>query len=302
MTTQTATMPGRAVPRRSARQRLVARFLRHGVTALIAYFFLFAVGLLFAIPFLWLIITSLKPINQVFTIPLTWIPHPIMWSNYPDALKHSGFPFVKLVRNSLNYAVFSTLGVTIASAIAAYSFARIPFRGRSFWFAITLGTMMIPGVVTMIPTYLIFKWLGWVGSYKPLIIPSWGGAPFFIFMLRQFMMTLPWEMSDAARVDGASEAHILARIMLPLMKPALLVVVIFNFMWCWNDFMGPIIYLQNTNLYPLSLGLYTFMSRGQRAWNLLMAASLIVTAPIVIIFFLAQRQFIEGITMTGIKG
>ena len=302
MTTQMATLLGRAVPRRSARQRWVARFLRHGVTALIAYFFLFAVGLLFAIPFLWLIITSLKPINQVFTIPLTWIPHPIMWSNYPDALRHSGFPFVKLVRNSLNYAVFSTLGVTIASAIAAYSFARIPFRGRSFWFAITLGTMMIPGVVTMIPTYLIFKWLGWVGSYKPLIIPSWGGAPFFIFMLRQFMMTLPWEMSDAARVDGASEVHILARIMLPLMRPALLVVVIFNFMWCWNDFMGPIIYLQNTNLYPLSLGLYTFMSRGQRAWNLLMAASLIVTAPIVIIFFLAQRQFIEGITMTGIKG
>jgi multiple sugar transport system permease protein len=279
-----------------------AKFLRHFVPPLISYILLIAVGIMFFVPFLWLIITSLKPANQVFTIPLTWIPHPIMWRNYPDSLHHSGFPFVRLLRNSLNYAVLSTIGVTVASALAAYSFARIPFRGREIWFAITLGTMMIPGVVTMIPTYLIFKWLNWVGSYKPLIIPSFGGGAFYIFMLRQFMMTLPWDLSDAARVDGASEAHILLRIMLPLMRPALMVVVIFNFMGCWNDFMGPVIYLNNTDLYPLSLGLYAFLNRGNRAWHLLMAASLIVTLPIIIIFFLAQRQFIEGITMTGIKG
>jgi multiple sugar transport system permease protein len=206
------------------------------------------------------------------------------------------------VRNSLQYAVLSTVGVTLASALTAYAFARIPFRGQRFWFAVTLGTMMIPGVVTMIPTYLIFRWLDWVGTYKPLIVPSWGGSAFFIFMLRQFMMTLPWEMSDAARVDGASEAHILTRIILPLMKPALLVVVIFNFMGCWNDFMGPIIYLNNANLFPLSLGLFAFLTRGQHSWNLLMAASLVVTLPLITIFFLAQRQFLEGITMTGIKG
>jgi multiple sugar transport system permease protein len=154
----------------------------------------------------------------------------------------------------------------------------------------------------MVPTYLIFRWLGWIGSYKPLIVPSFGGAAFFIFMLRQFMMTLPWDLTDAARVDGASELHILFRLVLPLIRPAILVVVIFNFMGCWNDFMGPLIYLNNTNLYPLSLGLFSFLSRGQRHWNLLMAASLVVTAPLVVIFFLAQRQFLEGITMTGIKG
>ena len=278
------------------------RFVRHTLPQLISYTLLSFVGLLFAVPFLWLVITSLKPLYQVFTIPLTWIPQPIMWSNYVDALRHPGFPFVKFAWHSIYYSVGSTLGVTIASAMAAYAFARIPFRGRGFWFSITLATMMIPYVVTMIPTYLIFRWLNWIGSYKPLIIPSWGGGAFFIFMLRQFMMTLPWDLSDAARVDGASEAHILVRIMLPLMRPALLVVVVFNFMGCWNDFMGPIIYLNNSDLYPLSVGLFSFLSRSGRYWNLLMAASMVVTLPMIVIFFLAQRQFIEGITFTGMKG
>ena len=292
----------RAVLRSHPPSRRTSRFMRHTLPAIASYLVLILVGLCFFVPFLWLIITSLKPLGQVFTIPLTWIPHPVLWSNYPKALTHPGFPFLRLIQNSLFYAVFSTIGVTIASAMAAYAFARIPFRGRNLLFAITLGTMMIPGVVTMIPTYLIFRWLGWTGSYKPLIIPSYGGAAFFIFMLRQFMMTLPWDLSDAARVDGASEARILLRIMLPLMKPALLVVVIFNFMGCWNDFMGPLIYLNNARLYPLSLGLFAFLTRSERSWNLLMAAAMVITSPIVLIFFLAQRQFIEGITMTGIKG
>ena len=288
--------------RPTVRRRGLARAAGRALPAALSYILLTAVGLLFFIPFLWLVVTSLKPAHQVFTIPLIWIPKPIMWSNYPEALRHPGFPFLKLLRNSLHYSVWSTLGVTVASFLAAYAFARIPFHGRNVFFAITIGTMMIPGVVTMVPTYLIFRWLGWIGSYKPLIVPSFGGAAFFIFMLRQFMMTLPWDLTDAARVDGASELHILFRLVLPLIRPAILVVVIFNFMGCWNDFMGPLIYLNNTNLYPLSLGLFSFLSRGQRHWNLLMAASLVVTAPLVVIFFLAQRQFLEGITMTGIKG
>ncbi len=278
------------------------RFVRRTLPGAISYTLLTLVGIAFFVPFLWLVITSLKPMSQVFTYPLTWVPHPIMWSNYPDALTHPGFPFLRLLGNSLQYSVLSTIGVTVASAMAAYAFARIPFRGRSILFAATLATMMIPGVVTMVPTYLIFKWLGWIGSYKPLIIPSFGGGAFYIFMLRQFMMTLPWDLSDAARVDGASEAHILLRIMLPLMKPALLVVVLFNFMGCWNDFMGPVIYLNNTDLFPLSLGLFAFLGRSERKWNLLMAAAMVITVPMVTIFFLAQRQFIEGITMTGLKG
>ncbi len=295
-------MSERVLVRPTASSRRRAHFLRHTLPDIISYTLLSAVGLLFFIPFLWLIITSLKPLDQVFTMPLIWIPNPIQWNNYYDALNHPGFPFLRFLRHSLTYSVLSTVGVTAASAMAAYAFARIPFRGRGLWFGITLGTMMIPGVVTMIPTYIIFRWLNWVGSYKPLIIPSYGGSAFFIFMLRQFMMTLPWDLSDAARVDGASEAHILLRIMLPLMRPALLVVVVFNFMGCWNDFMGPIIYLNNAQLYPLSVGLFAFLTRSGRYWNLLMAAALVVTTPMVIIFFLAQRQFIEGITMTGLKG
>ncbi len=277
------------------------RFLRHSLPAIVSYAFLVGVGVLFAVPFAWLIVTSLKPLDQIFTLPLIWVPHPIMWRNYMDALYHPGFPFLRLTYNSLYYSVLSTIGVAIASALAAYALARIPFRGRGVLFSATLATMMIPYVATMVPTYVLFRWLGWIGSYKPLIIPSWGGSAFFIFMLRQFMMTLPWELSDAARVDGAGETRILLSVMLPLMRPALLVVVIFNFMWCWNDFMGPVIYLGNADLYPLSLGLFAFLDRSERAWNLLMAASLVVTAPIVVIFFLAQRQFIEGIAMTGLK-
>jgi multiple sugar transport system permease protein len=288
--------------RDAAATRRRQKLVRHTLPAIISYCILSLVGLAFFVPFLWLVITSLKPLGQVFTMPLTWIPHPILWSNYKNALTHPGFPFVQLLRNSLYYAVLSTIGVVIASSMAAYAFARIPFRGRNVLFAVTLGTMMIPGVVTMIPTYLIFKWLGWVGTYRPLIVPSFGGGAFYIFMLRQFMLTLPWELSDAGRVDGASEAHILLRIMLPLMKPALLVVVIFNFMGCWNDFFGPLIYLNNTKLYPLSLGLFAFLTRSERSWHLLMAAGMVVTTPLVVIFFLAQRQFIEGITFSGIKG
>ncbi len=292
----------RAVVGGARRKWTLARVTRRVIPPAVSYVLLTIVGLLFFIPFVWLVITSVKPPNQVFTIPLTWIPRPIMWSNYPAALSHSGFPFSRLLQNSLQYAILSTIGVTIASFAAAYAFARIPFRGRGALFAITIGTMMIPGVVTMVPTYLIFKWLGWIGGYKPLIIPSYGGSAFFIFLLRQFMMTLPWDLTDAARVDGANEVHIMYRLMLPLIRPALLVVVIFSFMGCWNDFMGPIIYLNNSNLFPLSLGLFSFLTRGQRAWHLLMAAALVVTLPLVVIFFLAQRQFLEGITMTGLKG
>ncbi len=293
-------MSARVASLRGPRSR--QRFIRHNLPGIVSYTVLSAIGFLFAVPFAWLVVTSLKPLHQVFTIPLIWVPSPIMWRNYADALTHPAFPFVRLVYNSLYYSVLSTIGVTIASAMAAYAFARIPFPGRAVLFATTLGTMMIPGVVTMIPTYLIFKWLGWLGSYKPLIVPAYGGSAFFIFMLRQFMMTLPWELSDAARVDGAGESHILLRIMLPLMKPALLVVVVFNFMWTWNDFMGPVIYLNNARLFPLSLGLFSFMTREGVKWNLLSAAALVITAPIVVLFFLAQRQFIEGITMTGLKG
>jgi multiple sugar transport system permease protein len=294
-----------AIPARSGdagRHRAWRRFIRRGLPKILGYVILSAVGLLYFVPLLWLIITSLKLEEQVFTLPLTWIPRPIMWRNYWEAINYPGFPFLLLLKNSLYYAVMSTLGIVLSSALAAYAMARIPFRGRQVLFGITIATLMIPGVVTMIPTYIIFRRLDWIGTYNPLIVPSWMGSAFFIFMLRQFMLGLPWELTDAARVDGASELRIFISIILPLIRPALLVVTVFNFMACWNDFFGPVIYVNEASKMPLSLGLYAFMTRSGTAWPYLMAASMIVSLPIFTIFFLAQRTFIEGIAMTGLKG
>ena len=261
-----------------------------------------SLALIWMIPFYWLIVTSLKPLDQVFTKPLRWIPDPILWRNYVEALTNPAFPFFQLLSNSLFYSVLSTVGVTLSCSFVAYGFARMRFRGQDFLFAVTLATLMLPGVVTLIPTYLIFHRLGLVGSYGPLVIPPFFGDAFYIFLLRQFFKTLPWELTDAARVDGANELLIFWKIMLPLIRPAILVVIVFNFLYTWNDFMGPLIYLNDNLKFPLSLGLYAFQTRHATEWNLMMAAALVVTLPLIMIFFVAQKQFIEGITLTGTKG
>jgi len=217
-------------------------------------------------------------------------------------MTHEGFDFVRLLGNSVFYATLATLGALISCTLVAYGFARMEFWGRDVWFVVLLATMMLPGVVTLIPTYILFRLLDMVGGYAPLIVPSWFGSAFYIFMLRQFMLTLPWELTESAKVDGASELTIFWRIILPLLTPALMVVVVFYWLSCWNDFMGPLIYIADFEDYPLSVGLYSFMTKYDIEWNLLMAAALVVTLPMAIIFFLAQRQFIEGITLTGIKG
>jgi multiple sugar transport system permease protein len=283
--------------RRGASARRLAR-------SLLAHGLLIGVGALFAIPFLWLVITSLKLKSQVFTDPLVWIPDPVMWSNYPQALTTPGFPYLQQLGNTLFYTVTSTVGMTLSSAVVAYAFARMHFRGRDTLFAITLATLMLPGIVTLIPTYVMFSTIGWVGSYAPLIVPMWFGSAFNIFLLRQFMLTIPLDLTDAARVDGAGDFLILWRIMAPLIRPALIVVALFHFLYTWNEFMGPLIYLDEVSEYPLVLGLYTFRGRqGQSIeWQLIMAASLAVIAPIIALFFAAQRYFIEGVTLTGLKG
>ncbi len=258
--------------------------------------------MLFFVPFVWLVVTSLKPLDQVFTDPPQWIPRPILWQNYVEALTSPAFPFLRLLRNTLFYTVTSTLGVVVSSIIVAYAFARLEFRGRDVLFAITLSTMMLPGIVTLIPTYILFRWFGWVGTYAPLIVPYFFGSAYNIFLLRQFMMTIPWELTDAAKVDGANEFTTMLKIVTPLIKPALLVIAVFHFMWTWNDFFGPLIYLDNITEYPLVMGLYAFQTRFGVKWNLMMAASLSTTLPLIILFFIAQRYFIEGITLTGLKG
>jgi multiple sugar transport system permease protein len=268
----------------------------------ITHLLLILVAILFFIPFLWLVITSLKPLEQVFTSPLRWIPEPVMWNNYQEALTSPAFPFTLLMQNTLFYTILSTIGAVFSSAVVAYAFARMEFWGRNTLFAITLATMMLPGVVLLIPTYVLFQRFGWVGSYAPLIVPAYFGGAFNIFLLRQFMMTIPWDLTDSAHVDGAGEFTILWRIIFPLVKPALMVVGLFHFMYAWNDFFGPLIYLNDSSKYPLVLGLYSFQTRFSVQWHLMMAASLSVTLPLIILFFVAQRYFIEGITLTGLKG
>ena len=273
-------------------QRIIQSLTKHTTLVLL--------GILFATPFVWLVSTSLKPASQIFVVPPQWIPRPLMWSNYPEALTY--IPFFRYMGNTFYIAIFNVVALTISSSFIAYGFARIPWPGRGIVFGILLSTLMIPYAVTLIPTFLVFRSLGWVGSYWPLTIPSLFGDAFSIFLLRQFYMTIPQELSEAARIDGASEYAIYGRIILQLSKPALATVALFTFMYHWNDLLGPLIYLSDKDTYTLALGMNGFFSRSGTQWAMLMAASTVMILPIIILFFFAQRTFSQGIALTGIKG
>jgi multiple sugar transport system permease protein len=227
-------------------------------------------------------------------------PIRLYWENYPRALTY--IPFFLYVKNTLVLATLAVIGTILSCSMVAYSFSRIRWPGRDICFFILLATMMLPGQVTMIPVFMIFKWLGWVGSIKPLVVPAFMGSAFFIFLLRQFFISIPHELSDAGKIDGCSEFAIYWRLVLPLSKPALATVGLFTFMGSWNDFMGPLLYLNDETKYTLSLGLQQFVSQHGAEWSMLMAASTVMTVPIIILYFFAQRTFIQGITLTGIKG
>lgn len=272
------------------------------VTKIVVFIILSLAAIAFLLPFAWMISTSLKPKSQIFVYPLIWIPDPPMWGNYAKALNNPSFQYFLFFGNSLYYAVLSTVGIVVSCSLVAYAFARLQWWGRDIWFVITLATLMIPYPVTLIPLYLIFSKIGWVNSFKPLIVPNFMGTAFFIFLLRQFFLTIPMDLSDAAKIDGASEFQIYRRIIMPLAKPALATVALFTFLYTWNDFLGPLIYLTDGDKYTLAVGLAAFRGQFRTQWDLMMAAATVVTAPIVIVFFFAQKQFIEGITLTGIKG
>jgi multiple sugar transport system permease protein len=267
---------------------------------LAVYAALVALSIIFITPFVWMISTSLKTGPSSIASPPQWIPDPFVWSNYPTALRKINF--LVALRNTLIYAVPAVVGTVLSCSLVAYGFARIRWPGRDIVFLLLLGTMMLPGQVTFIPLYVIFAKLGWVGTFLPLIIPTFLGNPFFIFLLRQFFLGIPSELSDAARIDGAGELRILTRVIIPLSVPALITVGLFTFIDKWTDFFGPLVYLQDPSLQPLSLALQTFQSAHKTDWPQSMAASVVITAPLVVIYFLAQRKFIEGITLTGIKG
>ncbi len=262
---------------------------------------LVAAGLAFLAPFAWMVSTSLKPLNETMTLPARWIPGIVQWHNYPDSTRAMG-PFWRYAGNSLFLGVMTVVGTVASSTLAAYGFSRLEWRGRDKVFLVLLATMMIPYPIIMVPIFNLFKSLGWIGTLRPLWTPSFLASAFNVFLLRQFFLTLPKDMTEAARIDGCSELQILTRIVLPLSKPALLVVAIFQFMATWNDFLGPLIFLTDQKDFTLALGLQSFQSQmGGTAWHQLMAASVLVTLPVILLFFLAQRTFIEGVAATGGK-
>ncbi|HUJ72190.1 MAG TPA: carbohydrate ABC transporter permease [Verrucomicrobiae bacterium] len=284
------------------------------------------------IPLLWMISTGLKPIDQTMSMPPTWIPYRLYierngvlteippadagkypdarivkkfaprWGNFASALRAMKY-FPLYLKNTLLLCILTVVGTVASSSLAAYGFARVNWRGRDKVFLVALATMMVPFPVVMVPIYCMFRWLGWIGTLRPLWVGSFLAGAFNVFLLRQFFMTIPRDLSEAARIDGCSEFRIFWQIILPLCRPALMVVALFQFMSTWNDFLGPLIYLTKQEDYTLALGLQLFESqRGGTEWHYLMAASTLVALPIILLFFLAQKTFIEGISMTGIKG
>lgn len=276
--------------------------LMHAVTRTLLYAVVIALSLAFAMPLLWMLVTALKDDPDVFRLPPVWIPRPIRWANFPEAL--TIIPFGLHMLNTLKIAVPTVIGTLLSSSLVAYGFARIDFPGRNAFFFVCLATMMIPFQVRMIPLYITFRNLNWLNTYKPLIVPAFFGGAYPIFLLRQFFMTIPQELSDAARIDGCNELVIFWRIILPLAKPSLAVVGLLTFMGSWDNFIGPLIYLNDRNLYPISIALRGFQSEfwEKHLWQYMMAASAATIAPVIIIFYLAQRTLVEGITVTGIKG
>jgi multiple sugar transport system permease protein len=261
---------------------------------------LLVLAAIYLTPFVWMISTSFKTIQQSLASPPVLIPDPIVIKPFTDALTKMNY--LLALRNTLIYAIPAVIGTVLSCSLVAYGFALIQWRGRNVIFLIVLATMMLPSQVTLIPLYVIYAKLGWINTYLPLLVPTFLGNPFFIFLLRQFFLGMPKELIDAARLDGASELRILATIVAPLSAPALITVGILTFIDKWNDFYGPLIYLQKPELQPLSLAVQVFQTQHGTDWPLLMAASVLVAAPLVVRYFVAQRKFIEGITLTGLKG
>lgn len=264
---------------------------------------LIALSVVMMVPFVWLISTSLKIRGTEFTFPPVWIPRPAVWSNYTTAIFDSGLPFPLFLWNTAIITGANIVGVLLAASLAGFGFARMRFPGREKLFVLVLSTLMLPEIVTQIPSYLLFRQLGWIDTFLPLIVPTYfGGGAFNIFLFRQFFMTIPFELDEAARIDGASTWQIYFRLILPLSKPVLAAVAIFTFLANWNAFMGPLIYLNSIEKMTLAVGLLAFQGLRGTEWNLMMAAAAVMIVPVLIIFFAAQRYFIEGIVTSGFGG
>jgi multiple sugar transport system permease protein len=267
----------------------------------VVHFLLILGAVVVSLPFFWMISTALKRPGTEFTWPIQWIPKPPHWENFHTAW--TMLPFNRWLINTLIITVSTIIGNLLSCSLVAYGFARIDFPGRDILFIIVLSTMMLPYPVTMVPLFLLFKALKWIDTFKPLVVPSFFGVgAFYIFLLRQFFATIPKEYDDSARIDGCGSFGIYRYIALPTIKPALGIIAIFSFMGSWNDFLGPLIYLSSTNRFTLALGLRFFQGQWQVDWVHLMAASLSMVIPCIILFFVAQRYYIQGVVVTGLKG
>jgi len=273
-----------------------------GVRRFVSHVFLTAFSFVFATPILWLLVTSIKSDKELYAYPPVFFPKVPRWENYADVFKVIDFP--GMTWNTFLVSALSVIGVLISAPLVAYACSHIEWRGKNIVFAIVIGTLLLPYQVTMIPTYIIWGKLGLIGTYVPLVLPAFvsAGAGYYIFMLRQFFMTLPASLIQAAKIDGASELRIYLQILMPLSKPIIATVGVLLFLATWSDFLGPLLYLNNEKDYTLSLGLYAFMQTHYIMWEKLMAAAAMFTLPIIVLFFFAQKQFIEGIKLTGIKG
>ena len=287
----------RRVPRTKVIQAAL-QIILYGLMSLGAFLFL--------VPFAWMVSTALKEAGDVMKFPPEWIPQPILWGNFKEAFTQDYAPFGIFFKNTIIITTTAMLGQLLSASLVGFSFARLRWWGRDYLFLIVLGTMMLPYQVTLVPIFVLMKRLGWIDTLLPLIIPFYlGGGAFYVFLFRQFMMTIPLELDDAARIDGCGTLRLYGRIILPLSGPALATASIFSFLAHWNDFIGPLIYLNSVSNYTVSLGLRILQGYGGygiQRWNLLMAASLFVMLPVLLLFFFAQKYFIQGIVTYGVKG
>jgi multiple sugar transport system permease protein len=261
---------------------------------------LIVLSVVFFLPFFWMIVGSLKTLPDWARVPVVWFPHTLTFENYIYGLQV--FPFARYLLNTVILCGATMVGAVLSSSFVAYGLARLEFPGRTVIFVTMLSTMMIPFFVTMVPLFTLFRAMGWTGTYAPLIVPSFFGVPFYVFLLRQFFRSIPNELTEAARIDGANELRIYWQVILPLAKPALAAVALFQYLAAWNDLLGPLIYISDSNRYTLSLGLMFFKTEYSTSIGPMMAASTVMVLPVVIVFFFAQRYFIQGITLTGVKG
>jgi multiple sugar transport system permease protein len=266
----------------------------------LTHFVLIAFSLIFIVPFFWMVTGSFKTVPQLNAFPIVWFPDPVTLEHYIYGLQT--IPFLLYVWNTIVICFFTVVGTVFSSSFVAYGLSRINWPLRTPLMLIILATTMVPFYVTMIPLFTLFRAMGWVNSYLPLIVPAFFGSPFYIFLLRQFFMTIPRELSEAARIDGTNELGIFVRIILPLARPALVTVALMQFLASWSDFLGPLIYISDPKKYTVSLGLSFFQGQYTSDFGALMAASTVMVLPIIVLFFFAQRTFIQGVTLTGVKG